>query len=108
MIYKIILKKKNKWTTYKETDTNMKTRVEYIKNFHNPINHFLGNRLTPILNYVNNSEMTLFKDKINWKLPNSKGFRPHQDQPARSDFSNNKFTTVALFTDNSTIENGCI
>ena len=48
------------------------------------------------------------KIKINWKLPNGNGFKAHQDHPAWSDFDVSRFYSVALFCNNSTIENGCL
>lgn len=99
---------RNKWMVYKETDTDITTRVEYFKNYYQPINKFIRTRLNPVLNEVYGNDMTLFKDKINWKHPNSKGFGAHQDQPAWCDFPADRFVTLALFADNSTIENGCL
>ena len=52
--------------------------------------------------------MILFKDKLNWKIGGGKGFKPHQDHPAWTDFPPDKFINVALFANNSTIENGCL
>ena len=52
--------------------------------------------------------MNLFKDKINWKLPNTSGFKPHQDYLAFADFGPTFFITVALFGNNNTVENGCL
>ena len=52
--------------------------------------------------------MVLFKDKINWKLPNSNGFKAHQDHPAWNDFNISRFYSVALFANKSTLQNGCL
>ena len=52
--------------------------------------------------------MVLFKDKMNWKLGHSKGFKAHQDHPAWTDFPPSKFVSVALFVDDTTTKNGCL
>ena len=40
--------------------------------------------------------MSLFKDKLNWKHPGGKGFKPHQDHPAWNDFNPDIFYSVAF------------
>ncbi len=50
----------------------------------------------------------LFKEKINFKLPGSGGFEPHQDiQPGWDDYAP-YFLSVAIAIDENTPENGCL
>lgn len=96
-----------KWMIYFESGKT-KSRIENILDYHYQLNSFVDNRVTPTLNSVYGSEMNIFKDKMNWKLGHSKGFKAHQDQPAWSDFPPKRFVSVALFADNTTVENGCL
>jgi ectoine hydroxylase-related dioxygenase (phytanoyl-CoA dioxygenase family) len=51
---------------------------------------------------------TLFKDKINFKLPGGGGFAPHQDiQPGWDGYAS-YFISVMIAIDPNTIENGCL
>ncbi|HEY1794417.1 MAG TPA: phytanoyl-CoA dioxygenase family protein [Opitutaceae bacterium] len=51
---------------------------------------------------------TLFKEKINFKLPGGQGFLPHQDiQPGWDSYAP-YFISVLVTIDPSTAENGCI
>ena len=80
---------KGKWMTYyeKKGDVKQKSRVENFINYYSPLNFFLNNQISSIVNFINEDTMCLFKDKINWKLPQGEGFRAHQDYPAWADFS---------------------
>ncbi|HYC58380.1 MAG TPA: phytanoyl-CoA dioxygenase family protein [Thermoanaerobaculia bacterium] len=50
----------------------------------------------------------LFKDKINFKLPGGSGFEPHQDiQAGWGDYAD-RFVSVSVAIDETTIENGCL
>lgn len=50
----------------------------------------------------------LFKDKINFKMPGSAGFKPHQDQQAGWSAYAPLFLTAMLTIDETTLENGCL
>lgn len=50
----------------------------------------------------------LFKDKINFKMPQGQGFTPHQDAQAGWDDYANLFITMLITIDETTIENGCL
>jgi len=99
-----------KWMIYYEDSSNVKNkaRVENFLEYHKDMNQFVRDKLTPTVNDIYNEDMVLFKEKINWKLANGKGFKAHQDQPAWTDFPPNKYVTVVLFANNSTVENGCL
>lgn len=101
---------KGKWMIYYEekNEENLKSRIENFTNYHPNIKTFLDENIMPLLNNICEDKMTLFKDKINWKLPNGNGFKPHQDHPAWDDFNVSRFYSVALFGNPSTIQNGCL
>ena len=101
---------RGKWMTYYEKKDNkkIKSRVENFINYDNSIKNFLNFQITPIVNFVNEDNMNLFKEKINWKMPNSSGFRAHQDYTAWSDFNPRKYVTATIFADDNTVENGCV
>ena len=62
--------------------------------------------IKPVVETVVCERLTLFKDKINWKHPEGKGFLAHQDHPAWDDFDVSSFTTAAFFVDEMTTKNG--
>ncbi len=97
----------NKYMIYFEKNRN-KSRIENFINYQNNIKKLLENTLTPLINNITNNTNTLFKDKMNWKNPGGKGFKSHQDQPAWSDFLPEKYVSLALFGNNSTVDNGCL
>lgn len=50
----------------------------------------------------------LFKEKIIFKLPNSRGFEPHQDEQAGWDAYASLFVTALAAIDPASAENGCL
>lgn len=50
----------------------------------------------------------LFKEKINFKMPGSGGFAPHQDSQAGWDTYADYFISALVSIDSATIENGCL
>lgn len=72
------------------------------------IMNLLKTKIMPSLITLEGEPMTLFKDKLNWKLSGGGEFKPHQDFEAYSDFPPTYYTTCALFADECTIENGCL
>ena len=50
----------------------------------------------------------LFKEKINFKMPGSDGFKPHQDSQAGWGDYADYFVTVMLCIDSATLANGCL
>lgn len=102
---------KEKWMIYfeKDKDNNKKkSRIENIYHYHDGIRNLLTNRVNGTLNIINGGNMTLFKDKLNWKFGGGNGFNAHQDQYAWSDFPPNQFISISMFGNKSTIENGCL
>jgi hypothetical protein len=52
--------------------------------------------------------VTLFKDKINFKMPGAPGFKAHQDQQAGWGRYAPIFVTAMVAIDPATLENGCL
>src|SRR5690606_17269144 len=50
----------------------------------------------------------LFKDKINFKMPDGGGFSPHQDQQAGWSAYASLFITALISVDTATSANGCL
>ena len=55
-----------------------------------------------------NDKYSLFKEKVNFKLPGGGAFKPHQDFPAWTDLPPKDYITIGIPLDNMTIENGCL
>ena len=75
--------------------------------YHSGLKDFLK-KVNPLINRFYDSKMNLFKEKMNWKNANGKGFKAHQDQPAWTDFAPKEYVTMAIFANNTTVENGCL
>lgn len=54
------------------------------------------------------SDLVLFKDKVNFKLPGGDGFKAHQDQAAGWGNYISWFVSIGIFIDPSTKKNGCL
>lgn len=101
---------KGRWMTYyeKKGDLKQKSRVENFINYYSPLHYFVHSQVGSLVNFIQEDKMYMFKDKINWKLPNGSGFRAHQDYPAWDDFKPHSFVTAAIFADSNTTKNGCV
>jgi|TARA_B110000014_G_scaffold250247_1_gene226307 2-aminoethylphosphonate dioxygenase len=84
-------------------------RVENLIDFHPLIKNLVySEKLFPLIEKLMGEKVVLFKDKINFKNPNSGGFRAHQD-PNKSWLKISKNFCNALITiSESKIENGCL
>ena len=106
---------KKKWMKYYDPSLKNKnkivlTRIENFYDYHKKLKKILSNKVfkNQIKKLVGN-DVVLFKDKINFKYPGSKGFKPHQDATIWKDMYGIKsFITLAISIDESTIENGCL
>tara|TARA_B100000787_G_C16197105_1_gene301753 strand:- start:4249 stop:5007 length:759 start_codon:yes stop_codon:yes gene_type:complete len=99
--------KPNKWMIYFEK-ANTKSRIERFIDYYPELKKFMETKVYPKVNTIFGKETFLFKDKLNWKQGGGKGFNAHQDHPAWSDFTPSEYITVALFANDSTIQNGCL
>lgn len=68
----------------------------------------LRSGLTELAGEVLEASAVLFKEKINFKLPNGQGFAPHQDIQPGWDTYASYFISILVTIDPSTVENGCI
>lgn len=96
-----------KWMIYFESN-GKRSRIENFLSFKPEIKKFVDEKLTPLLEETIGEKVTLFKEKMNWKQAGGKGFGPHQDHPAWTDFPVKRFYTVAVFGNDSTVDNGCL
>ena len=101
---------KNSYMKYYENTSNDRilSRMEYFYNYDNFIKSLIDTKITPTLTTIVGEDMSLFKDKLNWKLPGGGAFKPHQDFEAWSDFPPQYYATCAMFADSCTEENGCL
>ncbi|NBT57678.1 hypothetical protein EBT16_02725 [bacterium] len=64
--------------------------------------------LISMLEFFFDARSVLFKEKLNFKLPFSNPYPPHQDAPAYSFFPVKRFLTVLVYLDPFSPENGSI
>ena len=82
-------------------------RTEYIIDYHDGLRNIITNGKIPnIVSKINNSSVNLYKEKINYKYPNTGGYRPHQDITAYPN-SNNHITCMINLC-NTNLNNGCL
>jgi len=85
------------------------SRVEYFRNFHGGLRDvMLSERLLAPLAELFGETALLFKDKINYKIPGSSGFEPHQDAQAGWNKYCETQVTAMVSIDATTSENGCL
>ena len=103
-----------KWMKYFETatdnsNTRMLCRIENFVEHHQGWHSIIySNRLFSVLQQLLEEPATLFKEKINLKLPSGNGFTAHQDAPAFAAFEQYFHITAMISIDASTPENGCL
>ncbi len=85
------------------------SRVEYFRDFHEGLRRVINDdRLLGPLAELWGEPAVLFKDKINYKIPGSSGFRAHQDAQAGWNQYCATQITVMVSIDATTLENGCL
>lgn len=106
-----LLESKGKWMRYYEY-VNSERKLARIENFmdYSSIMKDLScnSELLSIVEHCLGCKPVLFKEKINFKYPNSGFFAPHQDAPAFNHLGAKYHITVMITIDHTTIENGCI
>lgn len=114
-----IEEEKGKWMIYfedspplednsKEGESKKRSRIENFSKYNPHIKNFVDTRIKNFVEKIIGEKVVLFKEKMNWKYPQGKGFLAHQDQPAWTDFPPSIYYTAAMFGDDTTIENGCL
>ncbi len=100
------------WMPYREKTLDGRTvltRTEHYSPFHPGFRAlFRGQRLTGVLRQLSGEEMVLFKEKINYKLPQAGGFDAHQDAPAYTHAGALKHLTINIAVHRATPQNGCL
>jgi hypothetical protein len=101
-----------KWMPYNEVSTTGTTqlmRTEKMADYHPQLGALLfSEALGSIVKQISGEEMLLFKDKINYKLPNGNGFHPHLDAPAYDHICEVEHVTANFAVEAATIDNGCL
>lgn len=107
-IIKNIEDKKDFLWKYFNNENNI-SRIEYFVNFSDFFKQLSQNeKILNIVNKLMGEESIIFKDKINFKYPNEKGFLPHQDITAGWSNYTNKHITVGIPLCNTNDDNGCL
>lgn len=99
-----------KWFCYYETINGKRTlcRTENFFPYHSGVRDLIQNRLTKAISDCVMEPACLFKEKINYKLPNGGAFPPHQDAPAYTTYNQKLHVTAMIAVDPMTKENGCL
>lgn len=88
-------------------DSDLISRIEKIAPFHEGF-ETLSNALKAPVAQLLNEPATLFKEKVNFKMPGGGGFAPHQDSQAGWDYYADFFISALVSIDRATLENGCL
>ena len=84
-------------------------RLEDFEPYHSGFSKlFNDERMKGSVSALFREEAVLFKDKINFKMPGSDGFKAHQDIQAGWDTYAKLHITALLTIDPCTLENGCL
>ena len=88
-------------------DQKIICRIENIAPFHAGFAS-LAEALKPAVAQLVGEDVTLFKEKINFKYPGADGFKAHQDSQAGWDAYADFFVSALVSIDKATAENGCL
>ena len=116
------LKKKNSFDCYYENlnNTRLLRRIEKLSQNSKEFSNLLNNKLLKkTLRKLSSKKYHLFKDKLNFKYPNSQGFNRHidghwhwQNQKNKKEFGwkkyGNNFLNVVIPLENVYLKNGCL
>lgn len=101
-----------KWMQYFEKNQRAERQLCRIENFidyHSEMDELArGTRTLHLVSELMGEPAVIFKEKINYKLPNGGGFKPHQDAPAFISFNQKFHITMMIAIDDCTLENGCL
>ena len=85
------------------------SRIENFCPYHAGLNNLInGEAILQKVSELFGERAILFKEKVNFKMPGSNGFTPHQDAQAGWNTYGSLFITVLITIDQCTIENGCL
>ena len=92
---------------YCKNNKKVLCRTEYIIDYHIGLKNIITKGSIPdIVSKINDKPINLYKEKINYKYPNTGGYRPHQDITAYPN-SNNNITCMINLCDTN-LDNGCL
>ena len=92
---------------YCKNNKKVLCRSEYFIDFHKGMRDIITKGDIPdIVSKINNKQVILYKEKINYKYPNTGGYRAHQDITAYPDGSNHITCMINLCDTNK--DNGCL
>jgi hypothetical protein len=97
------------WLHYREMtdDGPQLCRTENFLPFHDGLRRLLtGGAVQRAVSQLMGQPASLYKEKINYKMPGGAGFLPHQDAPAYPFIR--KSVSVMIAVDPATEENGCL
>lgn len=93
----------------RETGSRVLSRIENFCPYHEDYDSLLNaGYVLGMVSQLFGEPAVLFKDKINFKLPGSDGFKAHQDVQAGWDRYANLHITLLVSIDEATEENGCL
>ena len=96
-------------TSLTKPGTRVIQRIEDLTPFHEGFRAlYLRGRMQAAVATLLDEPATLFKDKINFKLPGGDGFKAHQDVQAGWNAYANYCITALVSIDAATTENGCL
>lgn len=99
-----------KWIhSYEATSSanTIKSRTEFFLGYHPELaNIILSGTVPQTVSETIEKDVLLFKEKINYKFPNSEGYAAHQDAPAYRQVKD--VTTCILPIDDANVDSGCI
>lgn len=87
--------------------SDLVSRIEKIAPFHDGFNQLSEALRAPVAQLLG-EPATLFKEKVNFKMPGGCGFAPHQDSQAGWDDYADFFISALVSIDKATLENGCL
>ncbi|KJE93341.1 epoxidase subunit A [Capsaspora owczarzaki ATCC 30864] len=101
---------KGKWMQYFENKNGQRLlcRTENFLDYFPELDQLIRGKITDAVSDLLQEPALLYKEKINFKLPHSSGFEPHQDAPAYTTFKQRLHLTAMIAADKAVIENGCL
>eukprot|EP01080_Neovahlkampfia_damariscottae_P007333 gene7333-11652_t len=100
---------KGKYLIYheKHQGKDLLCRIENFIPYHEELSKLVLGKLTDACSLLLEEKAILYKDKINFKLPNG-SYAPHQDAPAFHHLAKKKQLSVMIAVDEATTESGCL
>ncbi|KJE97457.1 phytanoyl-CoA dioxygenase [Capsaspora owczarzaki ATCC 30864] len=101
---------KGKWMQYFENKNGQRLlcRTENFLDYFPELDKLIRGKITDAVSDLLQEPALLFKEKVNFKLPHSSGFEPHQDAPAYTTFKQRLHLTAMIAVDKAVIDNGCL